>query len=41
MYLSGLEITGLYTKGLCHLVNALTSIESGMRTVALTKLMSI
>ena len=39
--LLGLSATGLHTKGLCHLVNTLTSIESIMiGLVALTKLTS-
>ncbi len=39
-YSSGLGATGLHTRGLRHLVNALTSTESVIRTVALTKLTS-
>ncbi len=38
--LSSLDIVGLYAKGLYYLFNVLTSIESIIRLVILTKLMS-
>lgn len=42
MYLLlSLSITDLNTRGFCHLVNTLTSIESIIRLMILTKLTSI
>ena len=38
IYLFGLRAIALYITGFCYLVNALTFIESIIRTVALTKL---
>ena len=40
IYLLGLRTTGLYIRDLYHLVNALISTWSIIKTVILTKLMS-
>lgn len=38
IYLLSLNITGLYTKSFCHLINALTFTKSIIRSIASIKL---
>ena len=41
MLLLNLSTTNLHIKSFCHLVNILTSIKSIIKTVILTKLISV